>query len=113
MDDHGGRLQRPGHEEYRIRVGTADHVDIGFVQQVVIDVVVDEITGDRLQQHAFRESHAAFSEELVGWGNLPAGDAGQIADQALHFGDFLLFQPLLQLLGRGGHTRLGRFMVSE
>ena len=90
-----------GHQEDGARIGAADHVDIRFVEQVVVDVVFDEITGDRLQQHTFRESHAPFAEELVGGGNLAAGDAGQVADHAFDFGDFFLFQPLLQLLGGG------------
>ena len=66
VDHLGGGLDRPGHEEHRVRIGPAEHVDVRRVEQLVVDVVLDVIAGHGLQQHAFRQAHALFVEKLVG-----------------------------------------------
>jgi len=67
VDHLGGGLDGPGHEKYGVRVRAAEHVDIGRVEQLVVDIVLDVIAGHGLQQHAFRQAHAFLAEELVGW----------------------------------------------
>jgi len=55
-----------GTEEHRVRVGPAEHVDVRRVEQLVVDIVLDIVTGHGLQQHAFRQAHALLVEKLVG-----------------------------------------------
>ncbi|MCY1171641.1 hypothetical protein D9M73_117590 [compost metagenome] len=48
VNDLRRRLDGPGYEKHRFLVGAADHVDVGRVEQFVIDVVFDVIPGNRL-----------------------------------------------------------------
>ena len=45
MDDLRGRFQCPRHHEHGGLVRLADHVDIGRVEQVVIDVIFYVVAG--------------------------------------------------------------------
>ncbi len=84
---------------HRVRVGAADHVDVGRVEQVVVDVVVDKVPGHRLQQHTFRQAHASFVQmNLLVGDDLAAGNAGQVADHAFDFCDLVVFQPIGELV---------------
>ncbi|MNP26878.1 hypothetical protein D3C76_1197570 [compost metagenome] len=98
VDDHRGGLDGPGDEEHGILVRAADHIDIGRVQQVVIDVILDVVAGHGLQQNAFRQTHALLVEELVGRRNLAARDPGQVRNQAFDFSDLAFLQPAGQLV---------------
>ncbi|CAI8916958.1 hypothetical protein EMIT093MI4_50251 [Pseudomonas sp. IT-93MI4] len=106
VDDDGGRLDRPWNHIYGVAHRFADHVDVGRVEQVVVDVVVDKIPGYRLQQHTFRQAHASLMQELVGRCDLAAGNAGQVADHTFNFGNLVIFQPREQLIERGIHKDL-------
>ncbi|MNH18909.1 hypothetical protein D3C79_786300 [compost metagenome] len=108
VDHLGGRFDGPGHEEHRVLVGAADHVDVGRVEQFVIDVVVDVVAGHGLQQHALGQAHAFFGDEFVGRRNLAARDAGQVTDHAFDFGDLVLFQPIGELVEVVTHKYLRR-----
>ncbi|MCY1548068.1 hypothetical protein D9M68_841560 [compost metagenome] len=66
VDHLGSRFDGPGHEEYGVLVRTADHVDVGRIEQFVINVVLDIVAGDGLQQHTLGKAHALLVEELVG-----------------------------------------------
>jgi hypothetical protein len=100
VDHDGGRLDGPWHHVHGVAHRAADHVDVGRVEQVVVDVVVDKVPGYRLQQHAFRQAHASLMQELVGGCDLAAGNAGQVADHAFDFGNLVIFQPGEQLIER-------------
>ncbi len=106
VDDLRSRLDGPGHQKHRVRVGPAEHVDVGGIEQLVIDIVLDVVTGHGLQQHALRQAHALFIKELVGGRDLAARNAGQIADQALHLGNLAFFQPAGELVELAGHIDL-------
>ncbi len=106
VDHLRGRLDGPGHEEDRVGVGATEHVDVRRVQQLVVDVVLDIVAGDRLQQHAFGQAHALLAEELAGRRDLAPGDAGQVADQAFHFGDLVFLQPAGELVELATHGDL-------
>ncbi|MNQ77865.1 hypothetical protein D3C85_927580 [compost metagenome] len=106
VDHDGGRLDGPWHHVDGVGVRLADHVDIGRVEQVVVDVVVDKVPGYRLQKDTFRQAHASLMQELVGRCNFAACNAGQIADDALDFGNLVIFQPSEQLIERDIHKDL-------
>ena len=106
VDHDRSRLDRPRDLVHSAWVGAADHVDVGGVEQVVVDVIVNVVAGDRLQQHAFWQAHATFMEELGGRRDLATGNAGQVADHAFDFGDAVFFQPGVQLIEGGVHTDL-------
>ncbi|MNP10326.1 hypothetical protein D3C76_1024710 [compost metagenome] len=108
MNDLRRRLDGPGYEKHRFLVGAADHVDVGRVEQFVIDVVFDVVAGHCLQQHALGQAHAFFGDELVGRRDLAARDAGQVTDHAFDFGDLVLFQPIGELVEVGTHKYLRR-----
>ncbi|CRS20084.1 hypothetical protein PAERUG_P48_London_17_VIM_2_01_13_05448 [Pseudomonas aeruginosa] len=98
VDHHRGGLDGPGDEEHGILVRAADHIDVGRVEQVVVNVVFHVVAGDGLQQNALRQAHALFRDEFVGRRDLAAGDACQIGNQAFHFGDLAFLQPAGQLV---------------
>ncbi|MNN27227.1 hypothetical protein D3C81_1407560 [compost metagenome] len=108
VDHLSGRLDGPRHEKHRVLVRAADHVDVGRVQQFVIDVVVDVVAGHGLQQHALGQAHAFFGNELVGRRDLATGDTGEVADQTLDFGDLVFFQPIGELVEVVTHKYLRR-----
>ncbi|MNF79142.1 hypothetical protein D3C84_613480 [compost metagenome] len=98
VDDDGGRFDGPWHRVHRVLVGTADHVDVGRVEQFVIDVVFDIVAGHGLQQNAFWQAHAFFGDEFVGRRNLAPGNPGQVGDHAFDFCDLVVFQPIGELV---------------
>ena len=102
VNDLSGWLQRPRHGEHGGLVRFADHVDVGRVEQVVIDVVFYIVASYRLQQDALGQAHALFRDKLHGGRDLAAGNAGQVADHAFHFGNLVFFQPGFNLV----HNRL-------
>ncbi len=106
MDHDGSRLDGPWNDVNRVGDGLADHVDVGRVEQVVVDVIVDKVPGYRLQQHTFRQAHASLMQELVGGCNLAASNAGQVADHTLDLGNLVIFQPREQLIERDIHKDL-------
>ncbi|MND75291.1 hypothetical protein D3C80_669030 [compost metagenome] len=106
VDHDGGRLDGPRHHVDGVGVRLADHVDVGRVEQVVVDVVVDKVPGYRLQKDTFRQAHASLMQELVGRCNFAACNAGQVADNALDFGNLVIFQPSEQLIERDIHKDL-------
>ncbi|MNN14888.1 hypothetical protein D3C81_1279700 [compost metagenome] len=108
VDHQGGRLGGPGHQEHGVVVRAAEHVDVGRVEQLVEELVLDVVAGDALQQHALRQAHAAFGEELAGRRDLAAGDAVEVADQALHLDDPAFLQPAAQPVLLASHNNLAR-----
>ena len=92
------RLNRPRHEKYGVLIGTADHVNVGRIEEFVIDVVFDIVARYGLQQYALGQAHAFFGNELVGRRNLAACNPGKVGDHAFDFCDLVVFQPIGELV---------------
>ena len=98
VDHLSSWLNCPRHHKDCVLIGTADHVDVGRIEEFVIDVVFDIVARYGLQQYALGQAHAFFGNELVGRRNLPASNPGKVGDHAFDFCDLVVFQPIGELV---------------
>ncbi|MCY1448921.1 hypothetical protein D9M71_656320 [compost metagenome] len=80
------------------------HVDVGWVEQVVIDFVFDIVAGDGLQQDALGQAHALLVQKFVGGGDLAPGNAAQVGNKTLDFSDLVFLQPVGQSIQIAFHN---------
>jgi hypothetical protein len=98
------------HHAQGVGVGLEDHVGVGGFDE--IPVVVTVLTGDGLDHDAFGELGMAHTQELVGGDEFASGVTGHVRDQAFHFGNAMLPQPVLDRLRIGfgvhGDSKTGK-----
>ena len=104
VNDLRRRLRCPGYGGQRREVRLQEHVSVG---RVVLKRVVflGILAGDGRGEDRRRHRHDGGGEELVGWHQLAAGDAGQIRRDALDIFDAPLLEPHLGL-GEGFNAPL-------
>ena len=97
VGDHlGGGLGIPGHQADRVRVGPQPDVAVDRVDHVLLGI----LAGHRLDEDALGQPQRVVVEraqELLAGQDLAPGDAVDVGDDALDFGDVVVAQPALEV----------------
>ena len=96
-----GGFARPGYQAHGSGVRGQHHVRVSGFDE--IPVIIGILPSDRLNQYTFRQTRLTAGQELVCRYELTAGITRDVRHQALHLGDLVLLQPILDGLRIGVH----------